>query len=107
MEFLSDGQHRHGGEKMNCFFCTTQKNNCQLFRLGENPSHPPEYAALYNHRFVICPECHARGSEFLAQHLLHWIKVQEFLTDHGVGLPEIERHKKTGKLPMFNKRKKR
>ena len=105
MEFVSDGQHKHGGKKMSCFFCTKQKEHCQLFRLGENPDHPPEYKVLYNHRFVICPECNARGAEFLAKHLVEWMKIQGFLLTHGVGLKEIEEHKRSGVMPRFNKRK--
>lgn len=104
MELLSDGQHKHGGKKLNCFFCVKQKANCQLFHLAENPDHPPEYKVLYNQRFVVCPECSARGSEHLAKHLVQWMKTQAILSQYGVGLPEIEAHKRTGKLPDFNKR---
>jgi len=107
MEFLSDGQHKHGGEKMNCFFCVKQKEHCQHFRLVESPDHPPEYKVLYNQRFVICPECSARGSEFMAQHLQQWLDIQGLLGQHGVGLREIDDHKRTGRIPKFKKRKKR
>lgn len=107
MELLTDGQHRHGGEKLNCFFCSNPKEHCQLFTLKENPDDPPVSKMLYNQKFVICPECDAKGSEYIAKHLMQWVKVQTYLNQHGIGLPEIEEHKKTGKIPKFNKRKKR
>ncbi len=107
---LTDGQHKHG-EKLRCFFCMNWKQNCQIFRLQENPDHPPEHKLLYNQGFVICPECDAKGPEHKAEQLVHWIKTQGFLNKHGVGLADIEQHKRTGQFPKLggrrNKKRKR
>ena len=103
---LSDGQHKYSSERRSCFFCTKTKNNCQLFSLNPDVN-LPEYSSLYNQRFVICPECSAKGTQYLAEHLLHWIKVQDELKLYGVGLPDVERHKQHGTLPKLKKRKKR
>jgi hypothetical protein len=107
MSFILDGQHKHGTEKKKCFFCVKEKEHCQIFRLEEKPSHPPEYKPLYKQGFVICPECLAKDFVYLARHLQNWLKIQKILSNHGIGLSELERHKKTGTLPKFKKRKKR
>lgn len=93
MEFLTDGQHKHGGEKLHCFFCLKHKEHCQHFRLNESPDHPAEYKPLYGQRFVCCPECYARGPEYLATSLTQWLKIQDILGDAGLGIKEIEQHK--------------
>lgn len=107
MEFLSDGQHKHGSEKMNCFFCLKDKEHCQYWGINQTADTEPELRAIYNQRFVICPECHARGSEFLAKHLQQWLDIQSMLGSHGVGLREIDDHKRTGRIPKFKKRKRK
>ena len=104
---LSDGQHKHGGDTGCCFFCTKVKTGCQLFSITPHPDLPPECSVLYNQRFVTCPECNAKGTHYLAEHLLRWMDVQKVLNSHGVGLPDIERHKLNGTLPKFKKRKRR
>jgi hypothetical protein len=107
MELLSDGQHKHGGEKMNCFFCLKDKEHCQYWGITESPDNPPELRMLYKQKFVICPECTAKGPEFLAKHVLQWMGIQGMLSRHGVGYQEIEDHKRTGRMPKFKKRKNR
>jgi len=107
MELLTDGQHKHGGEKLNCFFCVKYKEHCQYYSIGKSPDDPPEYQTLYNKLFVICPECHARGVHHLAEQIINWMKTEAMLANFGVGLREIEDHKRTGRLPKFKKRKRR
>jgi hypothetical protein len=76
---LNDGQCRHSGEKHQCFFCFRFKLNCELFRLAERPNHPPEYKALYNNGFVICPECSSKGQKYLEIEFKQWLKNSKYI----------------------------
>jgi len=100
---ITDGQHRHGGKRSICF-CCKKARQCEIFVLEQKLDHPPEYKALYNHGFVICPECVAKGRNHLEPAFKRWAEVQATLTSYGVGLQEIERHKITGEMPLFDRK---
>lgn len=74
---VHDGQHKVGGKKHNCFFCMKDKLNCQAFSMTGDVQ--PGMETIYGSKFVVCPECWAKGSEFLAKHLFDWAATQKLL----------------------------
>lgn len=75
---LQDGPHRFGQTK-NCFFCMKDKRNCQVYRFlltdyGKTLKEVKEYT---DQGYMCCPDCYARGGDWLRQQLLQFMQVEK------------------------------